>query len=222
MLCLTPNTTYYLRAYATYLTGTGYGNEIVFTTLPSLSDSVTDIDGNIYHTVNIGNQTWMIENLRCTHYRNGDAIPNIEDNSQWNNQITGGWCYYNNNVANNQSYGKIYNSYTIADSRQISPVGWHIPTVEDINVLFNYLGGSNLAGDELKDCNHFDGTNSSGFTGIAAGFRQFDGQFGFAGFNGSWYTSQLESFTLEINSNVVQIYGGSFSNYAYSLRCIRD
>lgn len=58
--------------------------------------TLTDQDGNIYKTIRIGNQTWMAENLRVTHYRNGDAIPNITDTTQWATQTEGAWCNYNN------------------------------------------------------------------------------------------------------------------------------
>ena len=88
---LTHNTTYYLRAYATNNAGTAYGNEVSFTTLPT---TLFDIDGNGYDTIHIGTQIWMQQNLKVTHYRNGDAIPNVTDNTLWYNLTTGAYCNY--------------------------------------------------------------------------------------------------------------------------------
>ncbi len=95
---LTDSTAYYVRAYATNSNGTGYGNTSSFTTTDSMG-TVTDIDGNIYQTVKIGNQWWMAENLKVTHYRNGDAIPNVTDNTAWEGLTTGAYCNYNNDTA---------------------------------------------------------------------------------------------------------------------------
>ncbi|MBK6965358.1 MAG: hypothetical protein IPH20_15865 [Bacteroidales bacterium] len=89
---LIPGTLYYVRAYATNGAGTAYGNNIeFFTSLFTPGNGVTDIDGNIYTSVNLGSQEWMSENLIVTHYRNGEIIPNITDNS-WNNFPSGAYC----------------------------------------------------------------------------------------------------------------------------------
>jgi len=95
---LLPDTIYYARAYASYNGQSLYGNEIVFETQGGTIGTVTDIDGNIYNTVIIGDQVWMVENLKTTTYRNGDPIPNVTINSQWDTQTTGAYCYYNNEI----------------------------------------------------------------------------------------------------------------------------
>lgn len=92
---------------------------------------VTDIDGNTYKTVKIGNQWWIAENLKVTHYRNGDAIPEVTDNEQWKNLNSGAYCAYDNNESNAAVYGYLYNWYAMNDSRNIAPEGWYVPSDEE-------------------------------------------------------------------------------------------
>jgi hypothetical protein len=132
---LTPSTTYYLRAYATNSSGTSYGNELSFTTTAS-SQVVTDIDGNTYNTVQIGNQVWMSENLKTTRYRLGGPIPYVVGNSDWQALTTGAWSYYNHDEANNAIYGKLYNWFT-TQGDTLCPTGWHVPTDAEWTTLTN-------------------------------------------------------------------------------------
>ena len=122
----------------------------------SAHDSVTDIDGNVYKTAKIGNQWWMAENLRVTHYRNGDKIPNLSGDEEWDN-ANGAYCCYNNDSANIAKYGMLYNWFAVADSRNIAPEGWHVPTDEEWQVLVDYLGGAALAGGKLKSKGTIEG-----------------------------------------------------------------
>jgi len=147
MTNLQSNTTYHVRAYASNSAGTSYGNEVTFTTPPT----VTDIDGNTYHTVNIGGQVWMSENLRVTHYRNGDALPNVTDNTEWINLTSGAWCNYNNDPALGEMYGKMYNLYAILDARNISPSGWHVPTDAEWKILEGNVDSQYHLGDPQWD-----------------------------------------------------------------------
>ncbi|NQT26384.1 PKD domain-containing protein [candidate division KSB1 bacterium] len=141
--------------------------------------TVTDIDGNVYQTVKIGVQWWMAENLKVTHYNNGDAIPNVTDNTEWDNLTSGAYCNYNNDVTNIATYGRLYNFYTVKDARGIAPNGWHVSTEGDWEVLAHYLGGAaNEAGGKLKEAGfaHWNypnngATNESGFTALPAGMR---------------------------------------------------
>ncbi len=126
---LIENTFYYVRAYATNSAGTAYGNEISFTAQQASSGTVTDIDGNVYHTVTIGTQVWMVENLKTSRYRNGDNIPQIPDATEWAGLNTGAWCLYNSDY--NGVYGKLYNWYVVNDPRGLCPSGWHVPTATD-------------------------------------------------------------------------------------------
>ncbi len=98
-----------------------------------------DIDGNVYTTVKIGTQTWMIENLKTTRYRNGEPIPNITSSSEWTALTTGGYSAYENNSANGKKYGYLYNWYAVNDYRNIAPAGWRVPSIEDWATLENYL-----------------------------------------------------------------------------------
>ena len=150
---LTENTTYYLRAYATNSNGTGYGNEITIKTLANTSGitfnpnltygTVTDIDGNVYKTISIGNQTWMAENLRTTKYRNGDPITNETGN--WTDLETGVYSWYSNNETQYKAiYGALYNWFAVADSRNLAPSGWHVATDAEWTTLTEYLGGTSL------------------------------------------------------------------------------
>ncbi|MCX6174724.1 MAG: fibrobacter succinogenes major paralogous domain-containing protein [Ignavibacteriales bacterium] len=94
---------------------------------PNQQGTVTDIDGNIYHTVTIGTQVWMVENLKVTKYRNGDTIPYLTDGHQWINIQSGAYCNYDNSAGNSATYGHLYNYSAVTDSRNIAPSGWHIP-----------------------------------------------------------------------------------------------
>ena len=142
--------------------------------------TVTDVDGNIYHTVSIGTQVLMVENLNVTHYRNGDPIAHVSDNVQWSNLITGAYCNYDNNGANAGTYGRLYNWYAVADGPFIAPLGWHVPSDAEWTTLSDYLGGENVAGGKLKEAglDHWNTpntgvTNASGFTALGVGFCDF-------------------------------------------------
>ncbi|MFQ5629021.1 MAG: fibrobacter succinogenes major paralogous domain-containing protein [bacterium] len=109
----------------------------------SCSESVvTDIDGNSYRAVKIGDQWWMAENLRVTRYRNGDAIPNITDNKAWSQLTTGALCNYDNDPEKAAIYGLLYTWYAVIDSRGIAPEGWHVPSDEEWKQLEISLGMS--------------------------------------------------------------------------------
>ena len=122
--------------------------------------TVTDIDGNVYKTVKIGNQIWMAENLKTTRYANGDIIPNITDGKEWNNLKTGAWCFFKNETKYNSIYGKLYNWYAVADSRNICPKGWHVPTDNEFRILINKFGGEKKAGIYLKLEDFWDSSRS--------------------------------------------------------------
>lgn len=105
------------------------------------SVTVTDVDGNVYKTVKIGDQWWMAENLKVTHYRNGDEIPYIMNNEKWyNSGSVGACCSYENDDNNKSTYGLLYNAYAVQDKRGLAPEGWHIPTDEDWMILEMNLG----------------------------------------------------------------------------------
>ena len=206
---LTANTKYYYRAYANNIAGTAYGDEKSFTTEPI--KTVTDIDGNVYNAITIGTQTWMKENLKVTKYRNGDAIPNITDGTQWYNTTTGAYGNYDNNPANGNTYGRLYNGYAVVTGN-LCPTGWHVPndvewaTFRDYLIANGYgLDGStfsSLIGKALASATGWtfssnpgavgntdypEKRNATGFTALPAGARFQDGHYDDIGDVTAWW-----------------------------------
>jgi uncharacterized protein (TIGR02145 family) len=160
---------------------------------------ITDEDGNVYHTIIIGKQVWMAENLKVTHYANGDEIPQVADDKRWRQLTAGAYCNYDNNIANADVYGRLYNWHTITDSRHIAPKGWHIPTDQEWRTLIAYLGGNAIAGSKLMAAglNYWEqpnntATNQSGFSAIPAGNRNNNGAYDNKGFSATWWTATGE------------------------------
>jgi len=205
-------------------------DEIVF-----LENQVRDIDGNIYNTVGIGNQTWIIENLNTCRYRNGAPIPYVESRNEWGQLSTPAYCYYYNKSENSSVYGKLYNWYVIEDSRGICPEGWHIPTREEWEELVAYLGGGAVAGGKLKEAglDHWlepnEATNESCFTALPGGHRGSLGTFGRIQESGSWWTATEHEdhfahaycFFTAHNHTRASI-RESFKRVGRSIRCIKD
>jgi uncharacterized protein (TIGR02145 family) len=238
---LTANTTYYIRAYANNSLGTAYGNELNFTTIqnsPILNipgTNVTDFDGNIYHTITNCNQTWTQSNLNVSHYRNGDAIPQVTDPAAWANLTTGAWCYNNNDSANGVVYGKLYNWYAVNDSRGLAPSGYHIPTNTEWTTLTDCLGGEPIAGGKMKEIGtthwqnpNIGADNTSGFIGIPGGRRTFTGTFDGLNTDGRWWsssevlTSTTAWYRYMFNYDVYLINGGITKTFGISVRCLKD
>jgi uncharacterized protein (TIGR02145 family) len=154
----------------------------------------------ITHDVIIDTQTWTGCNANIAFYNNGDPIPYVDDPAVWITLTTGAWCYYDNDLANEATYGKLYNWYAITDLRGIAPTGYHVPTDTEWNTLTTNLGGSTIAGGKLKEdglChwlspNNF-ATNISGFTGLPGGVRSgATGLFSFLGSQGLFTGSSLD------------------------------
>ena len=116
-------------------------------------DVLTDIDGNEYQAVQIGEQLWMKQNLKVTHYNNGDEIPTGYSNSEWadlDEMQTGAYAVYEDDPSNAETYGNMYNWYAVDDDRGVCPVGWHLPTYNEWVLLTDYLGGYEIAGGKMK------------------------------------------------------------------------
>jgi uncharacterized protein (TIGR02145 family) len=194
---LTPGITYHFRIKAVNSAGNSYGGDMIFTTT-DISTPVTDIDGNIYNTVIIGTQVWMIEGLKATKYTDGTAIPNVVDNTEWSTNTTGAYCDYSNNAANSNIYGKLYNWYVVAstNAKKVCPTGWHVPDDSEWTTLITFLGGESLAGGKLKETGtthwfnpNSGATNESEFTALPGGYRSGTGTFGLLGNTGFWWSS---------------------------------
>ncbi|MBW6502512.1 MAG: hypothetical protein K0B05_14070, partial [Bacteroidales bacterium] len=142
---LEPGTTYYVRAYAVNSAGTAYGTVKSFPT--EQIKTVTDIDGNIYNIITIGDQKWLKENLKTTKYRNGDPIPTDLSDSDWYNTLSGAYAIYphesidglNSDAEVLSVYGALYNWYTVDDARGLCPAGWHVPSSVEWASLETYL-----------------------------------------------------------------------------------
>ena len=208
----------------------------------STTTTVTDIDGNVYHTVTIGTQVWMVENLKTTKYRDGSAVPNINDSAAWSNLTTGAYCDYSNIPGNSTTYGRLYNWYVVNDSRNIAPTGWHVPTDGEWNIMEKYLDntvdttatgfvGTDIGG-KLKETGttHWDSpntgaTNSSGFTALPGGYRS--GTFYDIGSNGCWWSNTesnaIKAYDRYLSCDSAKVDRGSYGKVdGYSVRCLKD
>lgn len=203
------------------------------------------LDGRVYRTVKIGNQIWMAENLSASKYCNGDPIPEIQNVDEWGESPKGAWCYYDNNVSNRDTYGKLYNWYAVNEPRGLAPNGWHIPTDEEWKELELYLGMSQIevnskgwrgldGGGKLKDtatlCWHKAGnsaTNESGFTALPGGYRDVSGDFYTMSYSGYFWTSTEQAAyfawyrSLYYTHNEIHRTVGYVGD-GFSVRCIKD
>lgn len=227
---LNQGTTYYVRAYATNIKGIAYGNNMILSTY----GNVSDIDGNSYLTIKIGTQFWMAENLKSTKYLNGDKIEttsnaNLDIRYEVNPKYQ--WAY-NNDENNNSKYGRLYTGYAASDERGVCPLGWHVPTYEEWELLIQNLGGSDIAGMKMKETgttpwNKF-ATNESGFTAKPGGTRHEIGEFLYLETYGHWwaYSVSSESSAPALYLNVVYARSTQYyryrKNHAHSVRCVKD
>lgn len=214
-------------------------------------DGVEDKDGNYYKTIILGEQEWMAENLRTTRYRNGDPIPNLTNNPEWQNTLSGAWSYYNNESDYGAVYGNLYNWFTTIDDRGVCPAGWEVPTVDDWVLLETYLGldeeevwqvygrgeDDNIGGRMKESASglwhapNVGANNASGFSALPGGMRLDNGTFSGIGKNGLWWSSTIRN-TQELMPNRIWIrhllhhkaYINVFSTYkqsGLSIRCVR-
>jgi uncharacterized protein (TIGR02145 family) len=185
--------------------------------------------GYDYETVLIGDQCWFAENLRTEQYDNGDTIPGDLSDSQWVSMTAGAQAVYNGLSSNLNLFGRLYNLYSVLDDRGLCPTGWHVPADPEWLALAGSLGGEEVAGLAMKasimDNPAWDGTNSSGFSGLQGGKREINGFFGGASV-GYWWTSTTmgcggwhrnlhpgnDALTLSSYCNII----------GFSVRCIKD
>jgi uncharacterized protein (TIGR02145 family) len=227
---LTGGTTYYLRAYATNSAGTAYGNEYFFYT------PITDVEGNIYNILIIGNQIWMKENLKTRKYNDSQPIAFVTDYITWNTLSTPAYCWYKNDEASyKDSYGALYNWFAV-NTGKLCPVGWHVPDEADWMTLADYVGGESIAGSKLKERGYIhwyspnlDASNDFGFTAMAGGFRSGLnlGSFRAMGFRGFWWAG-TESDPDRARARLMTFdesalaRGAGIKKNGYSVRCLKD
>lgn len=252
---LSSETTYYVKAYAINKMGTAYSEEAVFTTSAlawngtSCPDcaTVTDIEGNVYRTVLIGSQCWLVENLKTTKFNDGTDIPNVVANNEWNSITTAAYSWYENDISNKEPYGALYNYYAVA-SEKICPSGWHVATDNEWKELEGFVdtqygvGDSEWngvalrghdAGKKLKSryawSHGGNGTDDYGFEVLPNGFRNaVTGEFERKNEWGTVWTNvnndvEIEHYRREFSGqeSAVARFNSSPSS-GYSVRCIKD
>ncbi|MBN2012419.1 T9SS type A sorting domain-containing protein [candidate division KSB1 bacterium] len=212
------------------------------------TETITDIDGNAYNIIKIGDQWWMTENLKVTHYRNGDPIPNVAGASEWSNLSTGAYCNYDNTMDNTATYGSLYNWHAVNDSRNIAPAGWHVPTDDEWKQLEMYLGmsqsdadatgsrgsneGSKMAGNAAL---WYDGNlennaafGESGLSMLPGGFRHYDNRnFGYMGTFAHFWSSTASgsdyAWTRHLHYTRPDVSrNGNDKRYGFSVRCVSN
>jgi uncharacterized protein (TIGR02145 family) len=231
---LLANTRYYLRAYVSTSVGTSYGVDTVFTTASAV----------VLPSVTIGTQVWTNKNLDVARYRNGDLIPQVTDGSQWTALRTGAWCWYNNDSATYAAtYGRLYNWYAVNDPRGLAPQGWHVPTESEWNKLVKYLDAdadttcqfcvpSLIAGGAMKTITGWvipnnEATNSSGFSAIPGGQREYFSDFNNIGERGLWWTANEYNVSGAVCYTIGNYWGhinngGPSKGIGIAVRVIRD
>lgn len=214
------------------------------------SPTLTDFNGNIYNTAQIGTQCWMKENLKAANYRNGEVIPNVTDNNEWENNTSGAYAWYNNDPAWKDLYGALYNWYAVNNSNGLCPTGWHVPHEDEWNILINYIGGpGSPGGNKLKSCRQINsplgghcntvehprwdqssshwGTDDYGFSGLPGGGRGPEGSFTSLGSYGNWWSSLGISMLTAIGFELYSSSGEAntvtyYINNGNSIRCVKD
>jgi uncharacterized protein (TIGR02145 family) len=200
-------------------------------------------DGRNYDLVEIGGQCWFADNLATDQYRNGDPIPTGLDNATWSTITNGAFAIYNNDPANDATYGKLYNWYTTVDSRGLCPAGWHVPTDCEWMYLEGSLGmstqqqettgyrGTNEGGAMKATTNwaspNTGVTNSSGFTALPSGYRSFDAAYDNVGNFGVWWSgTEVDSdtaWTRVLFYNDSRVYRtNDIKSGGFGVRCVRD
>jgi len=204
--------------------------------------TVTDVDGNTYKAVTIGKQVWMTENLRTTKFNDMSVITNVTGNNIWANITIPAYSWFDNDTAYRDLYGGLYNYFTV-ESGKLCPDGWHVPSNDEFKALEKSLGMTQAGADSLEwrgtdqgkkmksrtGWNYNgNGTNSSGFSGLAGGYRYgVDGSFNDLGAVSYWWTSSKKSSTLglyrRLDYNQIKVYAEGVRLQAGKyVRCVRD
>jgi len=192
---------------------------------------VRDYDGNVYQTVKAGKQVWMAENLKVTHYRNGERIPGIKDQKEWDTQTGGAYSTSGNNPEMIKSLGRIYNWYVVSDARNVCPDGWHVPSEAEWIELLTFLTGEKLS--PFKTSTPIPAANKdlneSLFKNLPVDyFRGFDLGCSHAGYGGGGWWSSTSA-----NSETAWYHGINYNTasknrlegrkkFGYNIRCIKS
>jgi uncharacterized protein (TIGR02145 family) len=224
---LTATTTYYIRAYATNSAGTAYGSQItITTTAASSTTTVTDVDGNVYNTVTIGTQIWMKENLKVTTLNDGTPLTLANGNSI-NTLTTASYCWYNDSIKYKNISGALYNGYAAIESNKVCPIDWHVPTQNEWNILYNYLGGFNVASLNKMRTKWFFGdnsNNSSGFSLVSSGVYMSNRYMGISGICFIWSSTNDSGAIslLDIEATSLLWKQSNLNGSGLSIRCLKN
>ncbi len=239
---LLPDKKYYYRIVAE---GDGFDNVLgadsTFTTDPLTEPvidfnpditygSLSDNDGHVYKTVQLGDMTWMAENLRTTKLNDGTELPNLCQGTSWAIMTKPAYCRYDNDSV---SYGLLYNWWTV-NTGKLCPAGWHVATSDDWNTLVSYIG-SDTEGYKLKEAGtlnwkspNTDATNETGFTAIPGGYRNsIAGTFSNAGRIAYFWTSteynavDANYYMLFYNFGKID-HSSTAKTVGSSVRCVKD
>jgi len=205
--------------------------------------TVTDADGNVYHTVTIGTQTWLVENLKTTKYNDGTAIPNVNSGSDWKTLTTGAYCVYKKSNSNDTKYGKLYNWYAVSTGK-LAPIGWHVPTDAEWSTLGEYVnlntGSSGVVGKALAAATDWASTadkdgigndikknNSTGFSALPGGGRLLEGAFNMIEYYGTWWSATShgpdEAYSRDLGCRYsTLITSNNKRTVGLSVRCVMD
>jgi len=214
--------------------------------------TVKDADGNVYHTVKIGNQVWTVENLRTTRYNDGSAIPHVMDSVKWATITTSGYCFYDNtpNVDSIKEYGALYNWYAV-NTKKLALAGWHVPTDKEWTILEKYLiangynwDGTNVGNKIAKSLAAKTGwaestnegavgtdltkNNESGFSALPGGSRYRYGDFLNIGSHGRWWSATELDASRAYNRRLSYVDGSLYRSSShikscgFSVRLLRD
>jgi uncharacterized protein (TIGR02145 family) len=240
------NKTNTIESFQEYLNGYPNGIFLKEAKLFLEKYGVIDMDGNIYHTITIGTQVWMVENLKTTKYNDGTSIPNVISDAEWKQRETPGYCWFDNDIRNKNPWGALYNWHTV-NTGKLAPKGWHVPSYDEWTTLIIFLGGESVAGGKLKEdgrvhwrIQNSGPNNESGFTALPGGYRKYykDELDNTMFFNrhttGLWWSSTQknkgEAYYRDIwaENSYVSFNGHVISqpvqqkSFGYSVRCIKD
>jgi uncharacterized protein (TIGR02145 family) len=219
--------------------------------IQTIQVGVNDMDGNRYKVIIIGNHVLMAENLKTTKYNDGTSIPLVTDNSAWSNLTTPGYCWYSNNESNKETYGALYNWYTV-NTGKLCPTGWHVPTDAEWTTMANYLIACGFNYDGITTGNKIakalastsgwtssstigvvgntdfpSKRNATGYTALPCGNRSNVGVFSGIGSEGNWWSATEFDASNAWYRNLVysynDVYRGSYlKKLGFSVRCIKD
>jgi len=203
---------------------------------------IKDAEGNVYTSVIIGTQTWMVENLKTTRYNDGDLIGSTpteftmipdEPTSKYH------WPGIGVDSGYVSDFGRLYTWYAVMDDRKVCPAGWHLPSDEEWTTLIDFAGGTSVAGNKLKEAGFENwrpshdggGTNETGFTGRGGGYHDFLTDYAITtqvNQMGRWWSSSecstagASMFKLDWGNPSAGVACGMKKRTGLSVRCLKD